>query len=165
MSLDEHYTTFNIQWQEVLTWKSLSTAYKILLVKWHLAINCAYVFIHSSDISQPATSTVHLPCSSPPPPPPLPQIVVCGQTDVGKSTLCRLLLNYAVRMGRRPLFVDLDIGQVTSQQHCSGGVCMRALTTHYRLMFCTLHVKCDVYMWISDLYKFSEIHLWAIRNY
>ena len=36
-----------------------------------------------------------------------------GPVDVGKSTLCQLLLNYAVRMGRRPVFVDLDIGQVS----------------------------------------------------
>ena len=38
--------------------------------------------------------------------------MVVGPTDVGKSTLCHLLLNYAVRMGRRPVYVDLDIGQV-----------------------------------------------------
>jgi len=36
---------------------------------------------------------------------------VVGPTDVGKSTVCRLMLNYAVRMGRRPVFVDLDVGQ------------------------------------------------------
>ncbi len=41
-----------------------------------------------------------------------PVVLVVGPTDVGKSTLCRLLLNYAVRMGRRPLYVDLDVGQV-----------------------------------------------------
>ncbi|GLH13385.1 hypothetical protein R5R35_007426 [Gryllus longicercus] len=40
-----------------------------------------------------------------------PITMVVGPTDVGKSTLCRLLLNYAVRMGRRPVFVDLDVGQ------------------------------------------------------
>lgn len=40
-----------------------------------------------------------------------PRVMVCGPVDVGKSTLCRILLNYAVRMGRRPLFVDLDVGQ------------------------------------------------------
>lgn len=34
-----------------------------------------------------------------------------GPTDVGKSTLCRLLLNYAVRVGRRPTLVELDVGQ------------------------------------------------------
>ena len=27
------------------------------------------------------------------------------------SVIYRLLLNYAVRMGRRPVFVDLDVGQ------------------------------------------------------
>eukprot|EP00096_Caligus_rogercresseyi_P011544 TRINITY_DN4557_c0_g1_i2.p1 TRINITY_DN4557_c0_g1~~TRINITY_DN4557_c0_g1_i2.p1 ORF type:complete len:425 (-),score=73.65 TRINITY_DN4557_c0_g1_i2:104-1378(-) len=40
-----------------------------------------------------------------------PICMVVGPTDVGKSTLCRLLLNYAVRMGRRPIHVDLDVGQ------------------------------------------------------
>ncbi|KAJ4439451.1 protein CLP1 homolog [Periplaneta americana] len=40
-----------------------------------------------------------------------PVTMVVGPMDVGKSTLCRLLLNYAVRMGRRPIFVDLDVGQ------------------------------------------------------
>lgn len=34
-----------------------------------------------------------------------------GPTDVGKSTLCRILCNYAVRKGRSPIFVDLDVGQ------------------------------------------------------
>lgn len=37
--------------------------------------------------------------------------MVVGPTDVGKSTLCRILINYGVRMGRRPIFVDLDVGQ------------------------------------------------------
>ncbi|KAL7296659.1 protein CLP1 homolog [Trichogramma pretiosum] len=40
-----------------------------------------------------------------------PILMVVGPCDVGKSTLCRLLLNYAVRMGRRPIYVDLDVGQ------------------------------------------------------
>lgn len=40
------------------------------------------------------------------------QIMVTGPGDVGKSTLCRILLNYAVRLGRRPVFVDIDVGQV-----------------------------------------------------
>lgn len=43
-----------------------------------------------------------------------PITVVVGPADVGKSTLSRILLNYAVRMGdstRRPIFVDLDVGQ------------------------------------------------------
>ena len=37
-----------------------------------------------------------------------------GPTDVGKSTVCRLLLNYAVRLGRKPIYVDLDVGQVSN---------------------------------------------------
>jgi polyribonucleotide 5'-hydroxyl-kinase len=37
--------------------------------------------------------------------------MVVGPTDVGKSSLCKLLLNYAVRLGRRPIFVDIDVGQ------------------------------------------------------
>lgn len=40
-----------------------------------------------------------------------PIAIVVGPTDVGKSTVCRILLNYAVRMGRRPIYVDLDVGQ------------------------------------------------------
>lgn len=38
--------------------------------------------------------------------------MICGPVNVGKSTLTKILLNYAVRMGRRPVFVDLDVGQV-----------------------------------------------------
>ena len=40
-----------------------------------------------------------------------PIAMVVGPTDVGKSTLCRIFLNYAVRLGRRPIYVDLDVGQ------------------------------------------------------
>ncbi|KAJ6641427.1 Protein CLP1 like [Pseudolycoriella hygida] len=40
-----------------------------------------------------------------------PIVMIVGPQDVGKSTLCRLLLNYAVRMGRRPIYVDIDVGQ------------------------------------------------------
>lgn len=40
-----------------------------------------------------------------------PIAMIVGPCDVGKSTVCRILLNYAVRTGRRPILVDLDIGQ------------------------------------------------------
>ncbi|RWS10052.1 CLP1-like protein [Dinothrombium tinctorium] len=40
-----------------------------------------------------------------------PSVMVCGPTDVGKTTLCRILLNYAVRRGRNPMYVDFDVGQ------------------------------------------------------
>ena len=39
-----------------------------------------------------------------------PIALVCGPVDCGKSSLCRLLLNYATRAGHQPLFVDLDVG-------------------------------------------------------
>ena len=38
--------------------------------------------------------------------------MIVGPSDVGKTTLCNLLLNYGVRLGRAPIFVDLDVGQV-----------------------------------------------------
>ncbi|CAI4231496.1 unnamed protein product [Auanema sp. JU1783] len=40
-----------------------------------------------------------------------PRIMIVGPTDVGKTTVCRLLCNYAVRQGRSPILVDLDVGQ------------------------------------------------------
>lgn len=40
-----------------------------------------------------------------------PRVMIVGPTDVGKSTVCKILLNYAVRAGSCPAFVDLDIGQ------------------------------------------------------
>ena len=43
-----------------------------------------------------------------------PITMIVGPPDVGKSTLSKILLNYSVRMGglsRRPIFVDLDVGQ------------------------------------------------------
>lgn len=40
-----------------------------------------------------------------------PKIMITGPGDVGKSTLCRILLNYAVRLRRHPVFVDIDVGQ------------------------------------------------------
>mmetsp|Transcript_40225 Transcript_40225/g.89282 ORF Transcript_40225/g.89282 Transcript_40225/m.89282 type:complete len:430 (+) Transcript_40225:36-1325(+) len=42
---------------------------------------------------------------------PGPVCIVVGPTDSGKSTLCRMLCNWAVRSGWEPTFVDLDIGQ------------------------------------------------------
>nr|XP_027205740.1 protein CLP1 homolog [Dermatophagoides pteronyssinus] len=42
---------------------------------------------------------------------PGPNVMVVGPTDVGKTTFCRILLNYAVRSDRTPIYVDLDLGQ------------------------------------------------------
>jgi polyribonucleotide 5'-hydroxyl-kinase len=38
-----------------------------------------------------------------------PRVLVTGPTDSGKSTVTRILLNYALRMSRKPTFVDLDV--------------------------------------------------------
>ncbi|KAF8763499.1 protein CLP1 homolog [Argiope bruennichi] len=40
-----------------------------------------------------------------------PITLIAGPTDVGKTTLTRLLLNYAIQLGRKPLYIDLDVGQ------------------------------------------------------
>jgi|MDSY01.1.fsa_nt_gb polyribonucleotide 5'-hydroxyl-kinase len=41
-----------------------------------------------------------------------PRVLVCGPTDSGKSTLCSLLVANAVRLGRVPMFIDLDTSLV-----------------------------------------------------
>lgn len=38
--------------------------------------------------------------------------MICGAVDTGKSTLCQILLNYAIRNGNQCIYVDLDCGQV-----------------------------------------------------
>eukprot|EP01121_Diplochlamys_sp_Union-15-3_P006847 TRINITY_DN1738_c0_g1_i1.p1 TRINITY_DN1738_c0_g1~~TRINITY_DN1738_c0_g1_i1.p1 ORF type:complete len:348 (-),score=55.36 TRINITY_DN1738_c0_g1_i1:304-1347(-) len=40
-----------------------------------------------------------------------PRVMVVGATDSGKSSLCSLLCNYAIRRGHQVTFVDLDVGQ------------------------------------------------------
>ena len=41
----------------------------------------------------------------------MPKVMVVGESDSGKSTLANILAAYAVRLGRCPTFVDLDVGQ------------------------------------------------------
>ena len=38
--------------------------------------------------------------------------MIVGPTDVGKSTLCKILCNYAAKIDRSPILVDIDVGQV-----------------------------------------------------
>ena len=40
-----------------------------------------------------------------------PRVIIIGPKDHGKSTTCKILLSYAARLDRSPLFVDLDVGQ------------------------------------------------------
>ena len=42
-----------------------------------------------------------------------PVVMIVGPVDAGKSTLCHILLNYAVRRGHVPIFADLDVGQTS----------------------------------------------------
>lgn len=47
--------------------------------------------------------------------------MITGLPDVGKSTLCRMLVNWAARLGRTPILVDLDVGQ--NQISIPGTIC------------------------------------------
>ena len=38
-----------------------------------------------------------------------PTILVTGNNQTGKSTLCRILANYSLRLGWRTLFCDIDV--------------------------------------------------------
>lgn len=40
-----------------------------------------------------------------------PRILVVGQPDSGKTTMAKLLSNYALRLDRKPILVDLDVDQ------------------------------------------------------
>lgn len=41
-----------------------------------------------------------------------PRVMVVGPSDVGKTSVCKVLLNYAVKMESTPLFVDIDTNEV-----------------------------------------------------
>ena len=43
-----------------------------------------------------------------------PRVLVCGPADSGKSSLCSMLIANAVRLGRVPMFIDLDTSLVGS---------------------------------------------------
>ena len=49
-----------------------------------------------------------------------PNILICGQTDTGKSTLCKYLLNSAVKAGHSVCFLDCDLGQ--NSVTCPGNI-------------------------------------------
>ena len=40
--------------------------------------------------------------------------MIVGPADVGKTSLCKILLNYCVKGERKPLFVDIDANEVLS---------------------------------------------------
>lgn len=57
-----------------------------------------------------------------------PRVMVVGETDSGKSTLANILAAYAVRLGRCPTFVDLDVGQ--GMVTVPGGIAAAALDSN-----------------------------------
>lgn len=54
--------------------------------------------------------------------------MVVGESDSGKSTLANILAAYAVRLGRCPTFVDLDVGQ--GMITVPGGIAAAALDSN-----------------------------------
>jgi len=43
------------------------------------------------------------------------QVLIVGPNDVGKTSLSKMLLSYALRQSRQPIYVDLDCSEV---MHC-----------------------------------------------
>uniref|UniRef100_A0A1I7TLF7 Protein CLP1 homolog n=1 Tax=Caenorhabditis tropicalis TaxID=1561998 RepID=A0A1I7TLF7_9PELO len=64
-----------------------------------------YLNIHAAmeEARQKKEQSLHKPAG--------PRLLLVGPTDVGKSTVSRILCNYSVRRGRTPIFVELDVGQ------------------------------------------------------
>lgn len=58
----------------------------------------------------------------------LTKVMVVGEADSGKSTLANILAAYAVRLGRCPTFVDLDVGQ--GMITVPGGIAAAALDSN-----------------------------------
>lgn len=56
------------------------------------------------------------------------KVMVVGEADSGKSTLANILAAYAVRLGRCPTFVDLDVGQ--GMITVPGGIAAAALDSN-----------------------------------
>jgi len=42
-----------------------------------------------------------------------PRVMIVGPPDVGKTTLSKILINYAVKHGRTPMFVDINPSEVS----------------------------------------------------
>ncbi len=40
-----------------------------------------------------------------------PNVLVTGQSHSGKSTLCKILINYALKLGWTPILADLDLNK------------------------------------------------------
>mmetsp|Transcript_19463 Transcript_19463/g.58385 ORF Transcript_19463/g.58385 Transcript_19463/m.58385 type:complete len:458 (+) Transcript_19463:3-1376(+) len=62
---------------------------------------------------------------------PAPRVLVCGSAFSGKSSLCQLLCNYALRREHTPVFVDLDTRYSTSRQLQAMPACVTAMNVEH----------------------------------
>jgi len=60
-----------------------------------------------------------------------PRVLVCGSAFSGKSALCQILCNYAMRRGHTPIYVDLDPRYSCTQQLQSLPACVTAMTVEH----------------------------------
>lgn len=44
-----------------------------------------------------------------------PRVLVIGPHDVGKTSLCKILMSYSLRQGGTPIYVSLDTSEVSDQ--------------------------------------------------
>ena len=69
-----------------------------------------------------------------------PPCQVVGPVDSGKSSLARILLNYAVRAGWAPTAVDLDLGEGSSAQSSHPISCsLTCSRSHVHVALCSFH--------------------------
>lgn len=91
---------------------------------------------------------------------------IVGPTDVGKSSLAKLLLSYAVRMQWQPTMVDLDIGapahsrynvQLWRSKWC--GLPEQSQASLVPVAQCSLHACLCPALWASRV-SFSSCGCW-----
>jgi len=66
--------------------------------------SCASGLESTSTSPSPSTSASASASKQSPPP----RVLVLGDADSGKTTLCKILTSYATKLGRKPILVDLD---------------------------------------------------------
>eukprot|EP00439_Symbiodinium_sp_Y106_P079093 s842_g17.t2 len=62
---------------------------------------------------------------------PAPRVLVCGSAFSGKSSLCQILCNYALRREHTPVFVELDTRYSSIRQLQSVPACVTAMTVEH----------------------------------
>merc|ERR1719401_391038 len=62
---------------------------------------------------------------------PAPRVLVCGSSFSGKSSLCQMLCNYALRQEHTPVFVDLDPRYSSIRQLQSLPACVSAMPVEH----------------------------------